>query len=156
MKVLRDVSVLQVSSILQYFLIYFHTCSETYELGNAYLVYQFSLSEHGNTFSPHIYQIYYKLLLVKFQCLYIDINKYDKISNYYLMINVEYNNTYISNSISFLGVYEYVPVEVGEGVRLQINAQNCIHCKTCDIKCPSQNINWVVPEAGGGPAYDGM
>merc|ERR1711962_1794460 len=43
------------------------------------------------------------------------------------------------------GVYEYVPVEVGEGVRLQINAQNCIHCKTCDIKCPSQNINWVVP-----------
>ncbi|XP_063611755.1 electron transfer flavoprotein-ubiquinone oxidoreductase, mitochondrial-like [Penaeus indicus] len=54
------------------------------------------------------------------------------------------------------GVYEYVPVEVGEGVRLQINAQNCIHCKTCDIKCPSQNINWVVPEAGGGPAYDGM
>ncbi|KAG0714284.1 Electron transfer flavoprotein-ubiquinone oxidoreductase, mitochondrial [Chionoecetes opilio] len=54
------------------------------------------------------------------------------------------------------GVYEYVPLEVGEGVRLQINAQNCIHCKTCDIKCPSQNINWVVPEAGGGPAYDGM
>ncbi|XP_068207820.1 electron transfer flavoprotein-ubiquinone oxidoreductase, mitochondrial [Palaemon carinicauda] len=54
------------------------------------------------------------------------------------------------------GVYEYVPVEVGDGVRLQINAQNCIHCKTCDIKCPSQNINWVVPEAGGGPAYDGM
>ncbi|KAK7069482.1 hypothetical protein SK128_004410 [Halocaridina rubra] len=54
------------------------------------------------------------------------------------------------------GVYEYVPLEVGDGVRLQINAQNCIHCKTCDIKCPSQNINWVVPEAGGGPAYDGM
>ncbi|XP_045116407.1 electron transfer flavoprotein-ubiquinone oxidoreductase, mitochondrial-like [Portunus trituberculatus] len=54
------------------------------------------------------------------------------------------------------GVYEYVPVESGDGVRLQINAQNCIHCKTCDIKCPSQNINWVVPEAGGGPAYDGM
>ncbi|XP_071513886.1 electron transfer flavoprotein-ubiquinone oxidoreductase, mitochondrial isoform X2 [Panulirus ornatus] len=54
------------------------------------------------------------------------------------------------------GVYEYVPLEIGDGVRLQINAQNCIHCKTCDIKCPSQNINWVVPEAGGGPAYDGM
>ncbi|XP_076047685.1 electron transfer flavoprotein-ubiquinone oxidoreductase isoform X1 [Oratosquilla oratoria] len=54
------------------------------------------------------------------------------------------------------GVYEYVPLEAGDGVRLQINAQNCIHCKTCDIKCPSQNINWVVPEAGGGPAYDGM
>ena len=39
---------------------------------------------------------------------------------------------------------------------LQINAQNCIHCKTCDIKCPSQNIDWVVPEGGGGPAYAGM
>ncbi|KAK8778635.1 hypothetical protein V5799_020024, partial [Amblyomma americanum] len=54
------------------------------------------------------------------------------------------------------GVYEYVPKEKGEGVRLQINAQNCIHCKTCDIKDPSQNINWVTPESGGGPAYSGM
>ncbi|XP_007436536.1 electron transfer flavoprotein-ubiquinone oxidoreductase, mitochondrial [Python bivittatus] len=54
------------------------------------------------------------------------------------------------------GVYEYVPVESGEGLRLQINAQNCVHCKTCDIKDPSQNINWVVPEGGGGPAYNGM
>lgn len=54
------------------------------------------------------------------------------------------------------GVYEYVPKETGEGVRLQINAQNCIHCKTCDIKDPSQNINWVCPEGGGGPAYTGM
>ncbi|XP_061895950.1 electron transfer flavoprotein-ubiquinone oxidoreductase, mitochondrial [Entelurus aequoreus] len=54
------------------------------------------------------------------------------------------------------GVYEYVPVETGEGMRLQINAQNCVHCKTCDIKDPSQNINWVVPEGGGGPAYNGM
>ncbi|XP_071949414.1 electron transfer flavoprotein-ubiquinone oxidoreductase, mitochondrial-like [Antedon mediterranea] len=54
------------------------------------------------------------------------------------------------------GVYEYVPVEEGDGMRLQINAQNCVHCKTCDIKDPSQNINWVVPEAGGGPAYSGM
>ena len=53
------------------------------------------------------------------------------------------------------GVYEFVPREDGEGLRLQINAQNCIHCKTCDIKCPSQNINWVPPEAGG-PAYNGM
>ena len=51
------------------------------------------------------------------------------------------------------GVYEYV--EDGESMRLQINAQNCIHCKTCDIKDPSQNINWVPPE-GGGPAYSGM
>ena len=51
------------------------------------------------------------------------------------------------------GVYEYVHMD-GE-MRLQINAQNCIHCKTCDIKDPAQNINWVTPE-GGGPAYSGM
>lgn len=55
------------------------------------------------------------------------------------------------------GVYEYVPREDGQdGQRLVINAQNCIHCKTCDIKDYSQNINWVCPEGGGGPAYDGM
>ena len=54
------------------------------------------------------------------------------------------------------GVYEYLKDEEGGGPRLQINAQNCIHCKTCDIKCPSQNIDWVVPEGGGGPAYAGM
>lgn len=55
------------------------------------------------------------------------------------------------------GVYEYVPREDGqEGMRLIINAQNCIHCKTCDIKDVKQNINWVCPEGGGGPAYDGM
>ena len=55
------------------------------------------------------------------------------------------------------GVYEYVPREDGvNGMRLVINAQNCIHCKTCDIKDYSQNINWVCPEGGGGPAYDGM
>ena len=40
--------------------------------------------------------------------------------------------------------------------KLQINAQNCIHCKTCDIKDPTQNINWVVPEGGGGPNYPNM
>jgi len=55
------------------------------------------------------------------------------------------------------GVYEYVAREDGiDGKRLVINAQNCIHCKTCDIKDISQNINWVCPEGGGGPAYDGM
>lgn len=54
------------------------------------------------------------------------------------------------------GVYEYVPKEEGDGMRLQINAQNCLHCKTCDIKDPRQNIDWVVPEGGGGPAYNGM
>jgi electron-transferring-flavoprotein dehydrogenase len=52
------------------------------------------------------------------------------------------------------GVYEYV--EEGGGPRLQINAQNCVHCKTCDIKDPAQNINWVVPEGGGGPNYPNM
>ena len=53
------------------------------------------------------------------------------------------------------GVYEYMSKEDDSGMRLQINAQNCIHCKTCDIKDPTQNINWVTPE-GGGPAYTGM
>jgi electron-transferring-flavoprotein dehydrogenase len=52
------------------------------------------------------------------------------------------------------GVYEFVPDEGGE--RLQINAQNCVHCKTCDIKDPTQNIVWVTPEGGGGPNYVGM
>ena len=53
------------------------------------------------------------------------------------------------------GVYEFVPDEQG-AQRLQINAQNCVHCKTCDIKDPSQNIVWVTPEGGGGPNYAGM
>jgi electron-transferring-flavoprotein dehydrogenase len=51
-------------------------------------------------------------------------------------------------------VYEFV--EEGGRTRLQINAQNCVHCKTCDIKDPTQNINWVVPEGGGGPNYPNM
>ena len=54
------------------------------------------------------------------------------------------------------GVYEYVADEAGGGRRLQINAQNCVHCKTCDIKDPRQNIRWVTPEGGGGPVYPGM
>ncbi len=53
------------------------------------------------------------------------------------------------------GVYEFVKSEDGAD-RLQINAQNCVHCKTCDIKDPSQNIVWVTPEGGGGPNYAGM
>ncbi len=53
------------------------------------------------------------------------------------------------------GVYEFVKDEDG-GDRLQINAQNCVHCKTCDIKDPTQNIVWVTPEGGGGPNYSGM
>ncbi|GAB5382549.1 MAG: electron transfer flavoprotein-ubiquinone oxidoreductase [Aliiglaciecola sp.] len=53
------------------------------------------------------------------------------------------------------GVYEIVESEQGEK-RLQINAQNCVHCKTCDIKDPTQNIVWVVPEGAGGPNYPNM
>jgi len=67
------------------------------------------------------------------------------------------------------GVYEFVPALAatdaaadaagtasGAAVRLQINAQNCVHCKTCDIKDPTQNIHWVTPEGGGGPNYTSM
>ena len=59
------------------------------------------------------------------------------------------------------GVYEFVDADehaqgAAGGKRLQINAQNCVHCKTCDIKDPLQNIHWVVPEGGGGPVYSVM
>ena len=53
-------------------------------------------------------------------------------------------------------VYEIVRDAAGTNPRLQINAQNCVHCKTCDIKDPTQNINWTVPEGGGGPNYPNM
>ncbi|MET0193675.1 MAG: 4Fe-4S dicluster domain-containing protein, partial [Hyphomicrobiaceae bacterium] len=55
-------------------------------------------------------------------------------------------------------VYEWVEEggQAGGQARYVINAQNCVHCKTCDIKDPNQNINWVVPEGGGGPNYPGM
>jgi electron-transferring-flavoprotein dehydrogenase len=53
------------------------------------------------------------------------------------------------------GVYEFGKDEAGND-RLQINAQNCVHCKTCDVKDPTQNIVWVTPEGGGGPNYAGM
>ncbi len=53
------------------------------------------------------------------------------------------------------GVYEFVNTDE-RGERLVINAQNCVHCKTCDIKDPTQNIIWVAPEGGGGPNYSGM
>jgi len=52
-------------------------------------------------------------------------------------------------------VYEYVEDDAGQP-QLVINAQNCLHCKACDIKDPTQNIDWSVPEGGGGPAYSGM
>ncbi len=54
------------------------------------------------------------------------------------------------------GVYEIVRDDDGGNPRLQINAQNCVHCKTCDIKDPTQNIVWVAPEGGGGPNYPNM
>jgi len=54
------------------------------------------------------------------------------------------------------GVYEIVTDDDGNNPELQINAQNCVHCKTCDIKDPTQNITWVVPEGAGGPNYPNM
>jgi electron-transferring-flavoprotein dehydrogenase len=54
------------------------------------------------------------------------------------------------------GVYEIVRNDDGSNPRLQLNAQNCVHCKTCDIKDPTQNIDWVVPEGSGGPNYPNM
>jgi electron-transferring-flavoprotein dehydrogenase len=54
------------------------------------------------------------------------------------------------------GVYEIVRDEAGNNPRLQINAQNCVHCKTCDIKDLTQNIHWVAPQGGEGPNYSGM
>jgi electron-transferring-flavoprotein dehydrogenase len=54
------------------------------------------------------------------------------------------------------GVYEIMTEVDGSNPRMQINSQNCVHCKTCDIKDPTQNINWTVPEGGGGPSYPNM
>ena len=53
-------------------------------------------------------------------------------------------------------VYEIVYDDAGENPRFQINAQNCVHCKTCDVKDPNQNITWITPEGGGGPNYPNM
>ena len=53
------------------------------------------------------------------------------------------------------GVYEIIEEENGDK-RFQINSQNCVHCKTCDIKDPAQNITWVTPEGAGGPNYPNM
>jgi electron-transferring-flavoprotein dehydrogenase len=54
------------------------------------------------------------------------------------------------------GVYEWLTDEKTGEPKFQINSQNCVHCKTCDIKDPNQNINWVTPEGGGGPNYPNM
>jgi electron-transferring-flavoprotein dehydrogenase len=62
-----------------------------------------------------------------------------------------------SNRYCPAGVYEWLDdAKEPGGKRFQINAQNCVHCKTCDIKDPNQNINWTVPEGGGGPNYANM
>ena len=53
------------------------------------------------------------------------------------------------------GVYEFIKDDDGQD-QLQINAENCVHCKTCDIKDPTQNIVWVAPQGGEGPVYSGM
>jgi electron-transferring-flavoprotein dehydrogenase len=53
-------------------------------------------------------------------------------------------------------VYEYTTDEDGSNPKLVINAQNCVHCKTCDIKTPGNYIKWTVPAGGGGPQYTGM
>jgi len=55
-----------------------------------------------------------------------------------------------------VGVYEIQKDQNKENPKFVINSENCIHCKTCDIKEPSQNITWVVPEGGGGPRYGNM
>ena len=73
-------------------------------------------------------------------------------------VPIEVNHEYYDSPESRYcpaGVYEIVGKDVG-APKLQINAQNCVHCKTCDIKDPTQNINWVTPEGGGGPNYPNM
>ena len=73
-------------------------------------------------------------------------------------IPIEYNYKYFDSPEQRYcpaGVYEVLENEQNKPY-LQINAQNCIHCKTCDIKDPKQNINWIVPEGGGGPNYSNM
>lgn len=77
------------------------------------------------------------------------------LKNKNIPIDVNYKN-YASPETRYCpaGVYEIIEEETGP--RLQINAQNCIHCKTCDIKDPRQNIVWKAPEGGGGPNYSGM
>jgi electron-transferring-flavoprotein dehydrogenase len=60
----------------------------------------------------------------------------------------------VENRFCPAGVYEYVEDDSKDlGVRFQINAQNCVHCKTCDIKVPDQDINWATPQGGEGPKY---
>ena len=108
--------------------------------------------------------------------------KADGVLTFDILTNVSYSSTYheenqpchlklsdnkipISNNFELFDSPEqrYCPAGVYEILKdsnglpnLQINAQNCIHCKTCDIKDPLQNINWITPEGGGGPNYTNM
>ena len=73
-------------------------------------------------------------------------------------IPIEHNyEKYLSPETRYCpaGVYEIINIE-NQGPSLQINFQNCLHCKTCDIKDPLQNINWTPPEGGEGPRYSNM
>jgi electron-transferring-flavoprotein dehydrogenase len=63
-------------------------------------------------------------------------------------------DTLMAQKAAPAAVYEVI--DEGGRKRFQINAQNCVHCKTCDIKDPSQNVDWVPPDGGGGPNYSGM
>ena len=72
-----------------------------------------------------------------------------------LAISVNYKK-YASPETRYCPAAVYEIVNAPENPYLQINAQNCIHCKTCDIKDPRQNIKWTAPEGGGGPNYQGM
>jgi electron-transferring-flavoprotein dehydrogenase len=71
------------------------------------------------------------------------------------MINGRYS---IHSAMMKAGLYEFVKTgdASNPGNRLQINAQNCVHCRTCDIEAPTQNAVWVTPEGGGGPNYPNM
>lgn len=78
-----------------------------------------------------------------------------KLKNPDVAVQVNYNKyAGLESNYCPAGVYEFVK-ERGKP-KLQINFQNCVHCKTCDIKDPTQNINWATPEGGGGPNYNGM
>ncbi|MCF8474951.1 MAG: electron transfer flavoprotein-ubiquinone oxidoreductase [Emcibacter sp.] len=80
-----------------------------------------------------------------------------KLKDVSVAVNVNYD-IYAGPEARFCpaGVYEFILDDKGKNPSLQINSQNCVHCKTCDIKDPTQNINWTVPEGGGGPNYPNM
>ena len=98
-----------------------------------------------------------KLTNVSFTSTYHEENQPGHLKIINEEIPISYNNRHFDSPEQRYcpaGVYEIV--KDSEKLKLQINAQNCIHCKTCDIKDPSQNIKWVVPEGGGGPNYTNM